>query len=223
MGPESKYRPGHQAQRHRQQRGAQPARRINDLLDAVALARRPKAERCPDQKATKQQQVGQHAVGQQVRYGPGLDGQHHGVMQTGLDAVARHIGSHQQHHRQQHQQGRCMARPDGRGPQHNRLHAGQAVAPDNQDETHHRSHRVEALVGIGTQPLAHTRAPWFSEHAHRMHTQEDNEAQDQCSHEVAFRRVSVLVIVAPEAWHEPGMRLAYAWHAPKAALHSGPT
>jgi hypothetical protein len=152
------------------------------MADAVAPARGTKDQHRPEQETAEQQQVGERVVGQQVRQCPDLDGQGHRVVQLVADVVVRHVGGGEQHEGHQHQQRSQVPRPRQRGPQHFGALPRQPVAPDDQAEAGQREQRVQALPRAFAAPRDDRAAPVVGDDAHRVHAQEQDQADDQCAH-----------------------------------------
>jgi hypothetical protein len=157
--PKGKRDPGQHTQAERQHGRPHAPRRVHALLRAVTTARDDEQNHRPDQKRAKQQQVGHRVVGQQMGQRPGLDAQHHGVVQPSLDQVAGHVSGRQQNKTDQRQQSGDMAQGHRCGPQHLRLKPGLAPAPEQQHKAKQRGQAVQPLPGHRSDALYDGRTP----------------------------------------------------------------
>src|SRR5438105_1517916 len=78
-------------------------------------------------------------------------------------------------------------RPQRRIPQHYRIVPRLAVSPYDQHEPRQRRERVKALPWTFAEACDLSGAPVIGDDAHRMHAEEEDEAENQINHECPRR------------------------------------
>ena len=135
----------------------------------------------PGEEAAEQQHVGEHAVGEQVRQRPELDGEQERVLRGRADP-ARQVGGEQQRKDRQHDDEGEVAQPGGRRVEDDRIAARHAVADDDQRQAHGGSERVEPLPGPLAEACDRRRAPSGRDDRDAVDAQEDHQADDEHEH-----------------------------------------